>query len=89
MTVVAVKKCESYQAAELSEKLDSLLDELGGLDSFISAGDRVLFKTNLLMGKSPEAAVTTNPEFIRALAKKGKALGAEGVISDSSWGPFY
>jgi len=88
MTVVAAKECYSYQADELSEKLDSLLDELGGLDSFISAGDRVLLKTNLLMGKSPEAAVTTNPEFIRALAKKVKALGAEVVIADSPGGPF-
>jgi uncharacterized protein (DUF362 family)/Pyruvate/2-oxoacid:ferredoxin oxidoreductase delta subunit len=88
MTVVAAKECYSYQADELSETLDSLLDELGGLDSFISAGDRVLLKTNLLMGKSPEAAVTTNPEFIRALAKKVKALGAEVVIADSPGGPF-
>jgi uncharacterized protein (DUF362 family)/Pyruvate/2-oxoacid:ferredoxin oxidoreductase delta subunit len=40
------------------------------------------------MGKSPEAAVTTNPEFIRALAKKVKALGAEVIIADSPGGPF-
>ncbi len=88
MTVVAVKKCYSYQAAELAEKLDLLLEQLGGLASFISAGDRVLFKTNLLLGKAPEAAVTTNPEFIRALAKKVKALGAEVIIADSPGGPF-
>ncbi len=88
MTVVAAKKCESYQAAELSEKLDSLLDEIGGLDNFINQGARVLFKTNLLMGKEPEAAVTTNPEFIRALARRVKALGAEVVIADSPGGPF-
>jgi uncharacterized protein (DUF362 family)/NAD-dependent dihydropyrimidine dehydrogenase PreA subunit len=88
MTVVAVKKCESYQAAELSEKLDSLLNQIGGLDNFINQGARVVFKTNLLMGKEPEAAVTTNPEFIRALARKVKALGAEVVIADSPGGPF-
>ncbi|MFN2339686.1 MAG: DUF362 domain-containing protein [Halanaerobium sp.] len=88
MTVVAVKECYSYQADELSEKLDSLLAEIGGLENFISAGDRVLLKTNLLMGKAPEAAVTTNPEFIRALAKKIKALGAEVIIADSPGGPF-
>jgi len=32
MTIVAAKKCYSYQADELSEKLDSLLQELGGLE---------------------------------------------------------
>ncbi len=88
MTIVAAKKCYSYQADELAEKLDSLLEEIGGLENFISAGDRVVFKTNLLMGKAPEAAVTTNPEFIRALAKKVKALGAEVIIADSPGGPF-
>lgn len=88
MTVVAAKKCYSYQAAELSEKLDYLLEEIGGLENFINAGDQVLFKTNLLMGKKPEAAVTTNPEFIRALARKVKALGAEVIIADSPGGPF-
>jgi len=88
MTIVAAKKCYSYQADELAEKLDFLLAELGGLDNFIKAGDKVLFKTNLLMGKTPEAAVTTNPEFIRALAKKVKELGAEVIIADSPGGPF-
>ncbi|RAK07132.1 uncharacterized protein (DUF362 family) [Halanaerobium saccharolyticum] len=88
MTIVAAKKCYSYQAEELSEKLDFLLQELGGLKKFIRAGDQVVFKTNLLMGKAPEAAVTTNPEFIRALARKVKELGAEVIIADSPGGPF-
>ena len=88
MTITAAKKCFSYQADELSNKLDSLLQELGGLDNFVSAGDLVVFKINLLMGKAPEAAVTTNPEFIRALARKVKKLGAEVMIADSPGGPF-
>jgi len=88
MTIVAAKTCNSYQGAELAEKLDFLLDELGGLDEFIKVGDKVLFKTNLLMGKNPAAAVTTNPELIRALAKKVKNLGAEVIIADSPGGPF-
>jgi uncharacterized protein (DUF362 family)/NAD-dependent dihydropyrimidine dehydrogenase PreA subunit len=88
MSIVASKKCYSYQTAELAEKLDFLLAELGGLEEFVKKGDTVLFKTNLLMGKAPEAAVTTNPEFIRVLAKKVKALGAEVIIADSPGGPF-
>ena len=88
MTIVAAKKCSSYQLDELAEKLDNLLQQLGGLEKFISRGDRVLFKTNLLMGKAPEAAVTTNPELIRVLARKVKELGAEVIIADSPGGPF-
>jgi uncharacterized protein (DUF362 family)/NAD-dependent dihydropyrimidine dehydrogenase PreA subunit len=88
MTIVAAKKCAGYQREELAAKLDLLLDELGGLANFVKQGDRVVFKTNLLMGKSPEAAVTTNPELIRVLAQKVKALGAKVVIADSPGGPF-
>ena len=88
MSVVALKKCHSYQAEELAESLDSLLKEIGGLSKFINSGDKVLLKINLLMGKSPEAAVTTNPELIRILARKIKKLGAEVIIADSPGGPF-
>jgi len=88
MTIVAAKKCAGYQREELAAKLDLLLDELGGLANFVKQGDRVVFKTNLLMGKSPEAAVTTNPELISVLAQKVKALGAKVVIADSPGGPF-
>lgn len=88
MTVVAAKKCKSYQKEELAEKMELLLAELGGLKSFVKNGDRVLLKTNLLMGKSPEAAVTTNPEFIRVLARMLKDIGADVVIADSPGGPF-
>jgi uncharacterized protein (DUF362 family)/Pyruvate/2-oxoacid:ferredoxin oxidoreductase delta subunit len=88
MTIVAAKKCETYQTEELTEKMSLLLQELGGLKRFVNSGDRVVLKTNLLMGKSPEAAVTTNPEFIRVLARMLKEIGAEVVIADSPGGPF-
>ena len=88
MTIVAAKKCSSYQLDELAEKLDNLLQQLGGLEKFISRGDRVLFKTNLLMGKTPKDKVKTNKELIRVLARKVKELGAEVIIADSPGGPF-
>lgn len=88
MVLVASKKCYSYQNKELKNKLRSLLDELGGLDKFLTAGSRVLLKVNLLMGKSPLKAVTTHPEFIRALIQIIKETGAEVIIADSPGGPF-
>lgn len=88
MTIVAAKKCHSYQNKELKTSLKALLAELGGLKKFIKPKDKVLLKTNLLMAKAPEDAVTTHPEFIRALAQLIKELGAELIIADSPGGLF-
>lgn len=88
MSEVVLKKCNSYQDKELDKQIDELLNELGGLSTFVKKGQKVLLKTNLLMGKKPETAVTTNPQLIAALGKKIQALGAEVIIADSPGGPF-
>lgn len=88
MTKVAVKKCESYDPILINKALDDLLLILGGWERYIKPDQTVLLKTNLLMGKSPEKAVTTNPEILRAVGRKVKTLGAEVLIADSPGGPF-
>src|SRR6056297_252171 len=88
MTAVAVKKCSTYDNEELRSNLEELLHQLGGLSSFIDQGQTVLLKVNLLMGKDPEEAVTTHPEFVRVLGRMIKDLGAEVLIADSPGGPF-
>ncbi|RQD77124.1 MAG: DUF362 domain-containing protein [Halanaerobium sp. MSAO_Bac5] len=88
MSEVVLKKCNSYQDEELDTKIEELLAELGGLSSFVKKGQKVVLKTNLLMGKKPETAVTTNPQLIAVLGKKIQALGAEVIIADSPGGPF-
>ncbi len=88
MTAVALKKCSTYKNEELRSNLEELLHQLGGLSSFIDQGQTVLLKVNLLMGKDPEEAVTTHPEFVRVLGRMIKDLGAEVLIADSPGGPF-
>lgn len=88
MTAVAVKKCTTYKNKELRSNLEELLNQLGGLSSFVEAGQTVLLKVNLLMGKDPKEAVTTHPEFVRVLGRMIKDLGAEVLIADSPGGPF-
>lgn len=89
MTVVAAKKCYSYRREELKESFNALFAELGSLSSYINKGDKVLFKTNLLMGKDPGAAVTTHPKFIEVLADIiTDEFGAQIIIADSPGGPF-
>ncbi len=59
------------------------LEPLGGMSAFVSQGQRVLLKPNLLSAKPPEAAVTTHPEIIRAIAMEVLDAGARPYLGDS------
>ena len=66
----------------------SLLFPLGGMGSFIQKGDKVLLKVNLLSARGPDEAVTTHPEFVRAVAREVKMAGGMPYIGDSPAGRF-
>jgi uncharacterized protein (DUF362 family) len=83
MAQVIIKKA-SYDNPEI----DSVLKPLGGMENFVKEGDKVLLKVNLLLSKGPEKAVTTHPEFIRAVAKAVRAAGGIPLIGDSPAGLF-
>ena len=87
MEKVAVEKCESYDE-NILEKVEALVSRLGGINNFINEGDKVVLKVNLLMGKSPDKAVTTHPELVRAVVKIIKNAGGIPIIADSPGGPF-
>ncbi|MGC9330198.1 MAG: DUF362 domain-containing protein, partial [Candidatus Hinthialibacter sp.] len=59
------------------------IDLLGGIESFVKRGDRVLLKPNLLFGRSPEKAVTTHPAVIEATARLALDCGAKVFVGDS------
>jgi uncharacterized protein (DUF362 family)/NAD-dependent dihydropyrimidine dehydrogenase PreA subunit len=66
----------------------ALLEPLGGMERFIEKGDRVLLKVNLLSAREPERAVTTHPEFVRAVAMAVRNVGGRPYIGDSPGGTF-
>jgi len=80
---VIAAKVESYAASEVERGIQEVLAELGGLDRFVSAGDTVLLKPNMLEGMPPEKGVTTHPEVLRAMIRAVKAVGATPVVGDS------
>ncbi len=82
-----VVETENYGEQLLKENIEKIFAEFKVGDK-ISAGDRVLMKVNLLMGKDPSRAVCTHPEVVRAVAREVKALGGEPVLADSPGGPF-
>lgn len=52
---------------------------IGGMENFVKPGDRVLLKVNLVAPASPEKAVTTHPEIVRAVIRLVKECGASEV----------
>ncbi|MFW5981114.1 MAG: DUF362 domain-containing protein [bacterium] len=88
MEKVAVVKCKEYKEKLLQEKISTLLNEFGGIQSFVKEGQKVLLKVNLVLDKPAEAMVTTHPLLVKVIAKMVKAAGAKPIIGDSPGGPF-
>lgn len=55
--------------------------------AFVPAGAKVFVKTNLLSRATPEKAVTTHPEVIRAVIREVRAAGGFPSVGDSPGGP--
>jgi len=80
---VAVQRVEGYDRGEVKAGLIRLLEPLGGMESYVGAGERVLVKPNLLSAKPPEAAVTTHPELLRAVIELVQQAGGIALVGDS------
>ena len=85
---VVIKQTDDYNEDLVKSNLKDILAALGGLESVISPGDRVLLKVNLLMGKAPEEAITTHPLVVKVLTEMIQEIGGNVVIGDSPAGPF-
>lgn len=81
---VAFASCPDYSAASLDGAVSRLAALLGGADALPLRGRRILVKPNLLTDRPPEAAVTTHPEFLRAVLRFLRAAGAAELrVGDS------
>jgi uncharacterized protein (DUF362 family)/Pyruvate/2-oxoacid:ferredoxin oxidoreductase delta subunit len=83
MDSVSLVQCDNYDQLRIREALVSLLEPLGGVKAFVQPGDRVLIKPNMLAAKPPEAAVTTHPAIVRAVAELLRSAGCRVMIGDS------
>ena len=82
-SLVSIVRCQSYEEAEVLEKVRQAIASIGGIKNFVKTGDRVLLKPNLLYGKSPEKAVTTHPSIVRAMIQIVREAGGVPFIGDS------
>lgn len=86
MTTVSIMKCADYEQERVDRAVRESLNLIGGIDRIVQPGQRVLLKVNALTMKPPEAAVTTHPSLIKAVAAEVKRAGGLPVIGDSSGG---
>ena len=73
----------NYSYKELRAKLEETISLLGGMNSFVRRGDRVLIKPNLLSASDPERRITTDPAIVKAVASMVLDSGAKPFIGDS------
>ncbi|MCE5203163.1 MAG: DUF362 domain-containing protein [Coriobacteriales bacterium] len=53
---------------------------LGGMERFVKPGARVVIKPNIITGREPELATTTNPQAVAAVVSMAYEAGASEVI---------
>ena len=83
-TTVAIAKCPDYSEEEaVYQGMKRLLDALGGVSHFVTPGENVLIKPNLLAGEEPHKAVTTHPTVVAAMVRLVKESGGIPLIGDS------
>ncbi len=80
---VALVKCDSYDSALVEKKVREAVLLLGGIEKFIKPGSRVLVNPNLLTPNTPDTAVDTHPEVVRAVIRILKDINAKIYLGDS------
>jgi uncharacterized protein (DUF362 family) len=62
------------------ETLNLAVKALGGIETFIKKGDRVLLKVNAAFATPPMLSATTNPQLLSELARLCYKAGASSVV---------
>lgn len=86
MSKVSLARCSDYGTDNVYNAVKKAIDLLGGIDRFVKPGMNVLIKPNLLTVSSPEDAVVTHPEVIRAVGRLARKSGASVSVGDAPGG---
>ncbi len=86
MVKVIIKDCTDYCIGSVKSQINAGMEPLGGWDSFLSPGMKVLLKVNLIGPKTSNTAAVTHSEFVRALTQILRERGCTVWIGDSSGG---
>lgn len=83
MSKIYFTRQENYNQLEIDEAVRKSFNAFGGIERFISSGDKVLLKVNLVSGHDITRRVTTDPSIVRAVARQVLEAGAAPFIADS------
>jgi uncharacterized protein (DUF362 family)/NAD-dependent dihydropyrimidine dehydrogenase PreA subunit len=76
---VVIDSCNNYSTVKIKEFISKSFEEI----NFKVVKSKVLLKPNLLSAKTPDKAVTTHPEFIRAISELLLDFSCDVYIGDS------
>ena len=79
---VSVIQLKDYNFEDLLLGVNKSIELLGGIEKFIRPGSKVLLKPNLLSNYTPDQAVTTHPEFARAVIRILKKINCKIFLGD-------
>jgi uncharacterized protein (DUF362 family) len=65
---------------KLFGRLQAVLKEVGGIESFVKKGSKVLIKPNVGWARTPEQGANTNPDLVFYLIKMCYSAGAKEVV---------
>jgi uncharacterized protein (DUF362 family)/NAD-dependent dihydropyrimidine dehydrogenase PreA subunit len=82
-TQVSVVRCDGYESEAVYRKAKEAVDLVGGMGAFVSRGDRVLIKPNLLSARTPDRAVLTHPAVVEAAIRLVVEAGGTPLVGDS------
>jgi len=83
-TIISGFYCNNYEPKRIADIVDEIFKALSVNSEIIKPNSKVLIKPNLLSAYTPDQAITTHPEIVRAVIRKVKSLKAVPVVGDSA-----
>lgn len=78
---VSIVKCpQGDEFDKVKKAVKEAVELIGGFESIISPGDRVLIKPNFITGASYKTGATTNPNVIFSVAELCREVGAKEIV---------
>lgn len=83
MPKVALIRCESYDYEKVKEAVERGVSLIGGAESFVKPGEKIVLKPNLLSADPPERCSTTHFNVFKAVGEVFKNVQAKLSYGDS------